>query len=270
MPRVLVLSSYVAQGSVGLKATVPPLHHAGCEVMSIPTVVLSNHPAHPHVAVSAVEPDAVAAMVRALAANGLLDDLCAVITGYMPTEAHVAVAAETIAQLKLRPHPPLIVCDPVLGDDPKGLYIPLAAAHAIKTRLVPLAAVITPNRFELSFLSNLPVTNKDEAATAAHSLAVPVTAATSIPAGPGMISTVAISKSHTHSADVSKHPSVPHGTGDLFTGLFTADLVAGRSIDSALISAAGVLGRVVAASRGCGDLNLSEFFGATSTAAASH
>lgn len=266
MPRVLVLSSFVAQGSVGLKATVPPLSHAGCEVMSIPTVVLSNHPAHAHVAVSAVEPEAVTRMIGALEANGLLDDLAALITGYMPSAAHVTVAAETILKLKRGRKPPLVVCDPVLGDDPKGLYIPVAAADATKNQLVPLADVMTPNRFELAWLTGLPVNSKDEAVAAAQSLGVRVTAATSIPAGRDLISTLVISGPATHSAKVAKHPSVPHGTGDLFTGLFTAELVAERSIESALKSAVATLDRVIAASRGAGDLNLSEFYSGSPSA----
>lgn len=270
MPRVLVLSSYVAQGSVGLKATVPPLNHAGCEVISVPTVVLSNHPAHPHVAASAVEADKVARIIGALTANGFLDDLSAVITGYMPSAAHVAVAAEAIAHLKRRPDPPLIVCDPVLGDDPKGLYIPFDAARAIKTELVPLAGVITPNRFELAWLSGRPVSTMDEATAAAQSLAVPITAATSIPAGRDHISTLVISGPVTHWVTVAKHPSVPHGTGDLFTGLITADLLAGRPIESALQSAAATLDCVIAASAGAGDLSLGAFFGVSSHAGTAH
>ena len=50
-------------------------------------------------------------------------------------------------------------CDPVLGDDPKGLYIAEEAARALAAKLVPLADVIFPNRFELAWLSSQPVTD---------------------------------------------------------------------------------------------------------------
>ena len=49
MARVLVISSHVAFGSVGLAAMVPALHRLGIEVIVLPTVVLSNHPGHTRV-----------------------------------------------------------------------------------------------------------------------------------------------------------------------------------------------------------------------------
>ena len=45
MRRVLMLSSYVARGTVGLQATLPALPPGTFDVIAFPTVVLSNHPA---------------------------------------------------------------------------------------------------------------------------------------------------------------------------------------------------------------------------------
>lgn len=261
-PRVLVVSSHVAQGAVGLKATAPPLFHAGCDVIQVPTVVLSNHLGHRHVAGAAVEAETIARMIDALAANGALDGLSAIITGYLPESAHVSAAAQAITKLTRTPAPPLVVCDPVLGDDPNGLYIPEATALAIKHELLPLADVITPNRFELAWLTARPVQSIGDALTAARDLGIAIVAATSIPAEKQAISTLAVSASVSNSVDVPWRENVPHGTGDLFTGLFTAALVTGQPIDKALQSSTDTLERVIASSCGAPDLDLGEFFAA--------
>ncbi len=49
--------------------------------------------------------------------------------------------------MRRRADPPRIVVDPVLGDDPKGLYVPEAVAAELREQLVPLADVVTPNAF---------------------------------------------------------------------------------------------------------------------------
>ena len=50
MARILILSSWVAHGHVGLSAAAPALQALGHEVTQLPTTVLSNHPGWPHVA----------------------------------------------------------------------------------------------------------------------------------------------------------------------------------------------------------------------------
>ena len=56
MRRILVISSHVAQDTVGLTPTIAPLQRAGIEVVALPTVVLSNHPAREHCAGVILEP----------------------------------------------------------------------------------------------------------------------------------------------------------------------------------------------------------------------
>jgi pyridoxine kinase len=124
MARIMVISSRVAMGHVGLSIIVPALQALGHAVLEIPTILLSNHPGHAHVAGTRIDPQTLTAMVSALAANGWLTGLDAVLTGYLPTPAHVDFAAATVARLRALngARPVVYLCDPVLGDDPKGLY----------------------------------------------------------------------------------------------------------------------------------------------------
>ena len=56
MRSILVISSHVAYGTVGLTAMVAPLQQAGLEVTMLPTIVLSNHVGHRRFAGKALEP----------------------------------------------------------------------------------------------------------------------------------------------------------------------------------------------------------------------
>lgn len=147
MARVLVISSQVARGSVGLNAVLPALAAYGHEAIALPTVLLSNHPGHGRFAGERIDPTMLGRMVDALDANGWLDEVAAVLTGYLPSAAHVGFAAKALAMVQARNPAARLFCDPVLGDDPKGLYIAEEAAHALRDALVPLAEFTFPNRF---------------------------------------------------------------------------------------------------------------------------
>lgn len=270
MARVLLISSYVAHGTVGLQATGPALRHAGIELMTLPTTLLSNHPAHTHVAGSPVDPPVLVRMFEALKANGWLDGLAAVVTGYMPSADHVRLVAHLIDRSISRNPPPMIICDPVLGDDPKGLYVTAAVASAIRDHLLPRADVITPNRFELEWLSGTAVGTIDDAISAARRIGRPITAATSIPAlgavngddgSTDALANVIVRGSDTASAGVARRAGVPHGTGDVFTGLIAAELIGDTPLDLALTTATLTLDRIIEASGSSDALDLSEFFG---------
>ena len=181
MAVVLSITSDVARGHVGNGAIRFALQRLGHEVWALPTVVLSNHPGHAKVAGHRTPPEVLAAMVEALHANGWLKRIDAVLTGYLPTAEHVEVAATAIERVREGVRRLVVLVDPVLGDHPKGLYIEAAAASAIRGRLLPLASLATPNRFELEWFSGRLVTDAADATAAADRLAVPMLLATSVP-----------------------------------------------------------------------------------------
>lgn len=224
MARILALSSRVAQGHVGLSIIVPALQALGHDVIELPTIILSNHPGHAHVAGTRIESATLTAMLQALEANGWLTGLDAILTGYLPTSAHVAFAATAVRKIRAlnTSKPVTYLCDPVLGDDPKGLYIDPAAAAAIRDHLIPLADIATPNRFELSYLnsgrSSVDIQSAPDAA--AYALRGPATFATSIPSTtPSETLNVMAANGSAILTCVPLRPNAPHGTGDLFSAL---------------------------------------------------
>jgi len=134
------------------------LQALGHEVTQLPTAILSNHPGWPHHAGRPVSPEQLGAMIDAIDANGWLHGHDAFLTGYLPTVQQVGLARELISRLRRGQASPLIVVDPILGDDPGGLYLPEAVALAIRDELVPLGDALTPNRFELGWLTGLSIT----------------------------------------------------------------------------------------------------------------
>jgi pyridoxine kinase len=217
-------------------------------VLGLPTVLLSNHPGHGAPVRQAIAAGIMQAMLERLADHGWLDGLAGVMTGYFVDEAQVEVAAEAIAGLK-DANPSLVyLCDPILGDDLPGHYVPEAVAGAIRAWLLPLADVMAPNRFELAWLTGAEVTGPASAARAARGLA-PLCLATSIPLGEERIANMLVGSESGWLVETRRRTKAPHGTGDLLSGLFLAHVLRGRAGRDALARSVGTVEAVLDASR---------------------
>jgi pyridoxine kinase len=234
---VLAVSSQIVYGPVGNSAAVPALQALGVTVMAVHTVLLSNHPGHGVPARVALAAADLAALIDRVMANGWLDRLAGVLTGYFTDADQVAAVAERLVRIRQRAPGVTILCDPIIGDDGSGLYVPPAVAAAIRDRLLPLADIIAPNRFELSWLSGHKVGNGDDAVAAARRLAPTLTLATSIPAGNDRLSTMAIRRDGVDTVETQRRTGVPHGTGDLLSGLYLGHIVKGADAGTALAAA---------------------------------
>ena len=257
MPTILSLSSQVARGHVGHSAAVFAWQRLGIEVVALPTILLSNRPDHPHRAVKRVRPAFLSEMIDALDANGWLGEIDAVFTGYLPSTEHVALAAGLVGRLKAARPDLLYGCDPILGDEPGGLYIAEDAANALRETLVPLADLVTPNRFELGWLSGEGVGSAEDVVHAARSLARPMVLATSAPAeSGGELTNLLVEGGRAWGAVVARRETVPHGTGDLIAALFFGHLLRSRPAPEALALATAAIEAVIEASEGRQELNL--------------
>lgn len=267
MARILAISSQVAYGHVGLSAIVPALQRLGHEVIVVPTVVLSNHYGYETVGGADIEPGAFIAILAALQDNGWLKDLDAVMTGYMPSVQHVNVVARTLTRLADELPDLIYLCDPVIGDDPDGLFVPAEVAAAIRDQLVPLADILTPNRMELAWLTNQSVTDCASADLACEDLGDGlVVAATSIPAGAGQLANLLSSVDEACYAATAWRAGVPHGTGDLFAALLLGHILNGADDRDALARAAAGIGEVIQDSVGAAELKLVDALDAATSA----
>lgn len=256
MARILAISSYVASGHVGLPAIVPVLQALGHEVVAVPTVVLSCHYGHAHVAGIAVDAAGLDSMLAALRANGALHEIDAILTGYIPEASAVARVAEELERIADQCPDALYLCDPVLGDDPKGLYVKDDVAAAIRDQLVPLADVVTPNRFELSWISAIDVRGAEDADRAAKATGAGFVAITSVPAGNGFVANVSSDADDALMCAAPLLERVPHGTGDLFAALLLGHLLCGHNHAQAMARASAGVQLAIGESVGSAELRL--------------
>jgi pyridoxine kinase len=226
----------------------------------LPTVVLSNHAAYSDLAGLTIAPDMLDTMIQAVEANGWLSGTDVILTGYLPSKAHVLFAAMLIRRIRALNPALRYVCDPVLGDAPKGLYISQETAVQIRQFLLPLADVVTPNAFELSWLANAAIDNMTDADNAARALDCPMVLATSVPAPEGRLATLLQDTNGTVFTSVAPHPKAPSGTGDLLAGLFTGLIAGGYESRSALAYASARIEHVLTATGPSDDLALTSLY----------
>jgi len=224
------------------------LRSTGCTPIEVPSILLSNHPGQGRIAGQTIDPALIKEILQTLEANGWLAEVSAVLSGYLPTPAHVDAMRAAVEHVKRLNPAAIYVCDPILGDDPRGLYIAEAAACAIRDTLLPLADVATPNRFELSWLSGRPVHSVHEAEAAASLVRAPVLVATSIPEGKDRLATLCFAQGTRTSRSLERKPRVAHGTGDLLAALFTGHLAQGCDAATAFSHAHAALETVIARS----------------------
>ncbi|MEL7049840.1 MAG: pyridoxal kinase, partial [Pseudomonadota bacterium] len=139
MARILAINSFVAQGHVGLSAMVPALQAMGHEVMAVPTVVLSNHYGYDACGGFQLSAKQLETILSGLKSNGWLDEIDAVVSGYLAEMDQVDLLAGGVEQLAESGRDFLYVCDPVIGDDPGGLYVQDDIAKGIRDDLITLA-----------------------------------------------------------------------------------------------------------------------------------
>ena len=230
MALILAMSSWVAAGHVGLSAMVPIWQRLGREALQLPTTRLSNHKAWSAVSGGATDPEELEAMLGAFEVNGWLEEVDTMSTGYLPTAAHVAWAGGVESRLRVRNPMLRVVCDPVLGDDPKGLYLPETTAEAVRDQLAPLADVLTPNRFELAWLTGLEVNDLQGAVAAARALERPVVIVTSPPLGPEETGLLEVTPDAARLYRAPRRDNVPHGVGDALAALIAAGVTPGAAL----------------------------------------
>jgi pyridoxine kinase len=244
--HVLSVSSQVAYGPVGNTAAVPALHAAGFTVLQVPTIILSNHPGlgkPAGVRLPAIEIESILVKIESLAR------CTGVMTGYFASVDQVAVAAKAIGSMKQAGSSFFVLVDPVIGDD-ESLYVGEDVACAIRDQLMPLADCVTPNRFELSWLSGCSVSSKKDALNAAAVLPCKEILATSIPAAGDILLTLAITQDALAETASPRVDSVPHGTGDFLAGLYLGARLNGYAPPEALKLSSAILANAIERSRG--------------------
>ncbi len=256
MAKVLTISSQVVHGHVGNSSTTLVLQRMGHEVLGLPTIILSNRPGYAAISGTRMSIETLDGMLEAVASNGWLADIDAIMTGYLPSPAHVEFSAKWIAKIRALKPGVLYFCDPILGDDPAGIYIDEAAACAVRDLLIPMADVLTPNAFELGWLTGRDIRDPADAVSAARQLGGTVLV-TSAPAGEqDKLANILVEGENALATTVSRRKVHAHGTGDFFASLFLARKLNGAPHEIALRTATAAMDKVLDLSEGQPELAL--------------
>ncbi|WP_025030920.1 pyridoxal kinase PdxY [Nitratireductor aquibiodomus] len=255
---VIVISSHVARGSVGNRAAVFTLEALGFPVWAVPTVILPWHPGHGPATRIVPEPDQFARFMNDLENAPWLGEVSAVLTGYLGNLEQAQAIAGLVEALKARNPKARYICDPVLGDR-GGLYVPEATAAAIRDRLLPLADIATPNRYELAWLTGVEIDSTETAIRAARKAPPADVMVTSAPASsPDRLANLLVNETAVLRAAHDSIPKAPNGTGDLTAALYLARLLAGETREEALAKTTGSVVTILnrATERGSDELML--------------
>lgn len=264
---VIVISSHVVRGTVGNRAAVFALETLGHPVWALPTVILPWHPGHgraTRIAISAEDFDAVISDLIRAPWRG---EVKAVLSGYLGSAAQAQSVARLVESLRADNPDLLYMCDPVCGDE-RGLYVPEETAVAIRDSLIPLASIATPNRFELAWLTGMPLENNTAIMEAALSLGparMLVTSSLALMAG--STGNLYLSGRNALLAEHRTVPNPPNGTGDLLAAIFLSRLMEELSEERALMMATASVFEIVArtAKREADELTLEQDASSIST-----
>ncbi|RAK67392.1 PfkB family carbohydrate kinase [Phenylobacterium kunshanense] len=249
MPLALIMSSFVAASRIGGAAQQYVLAAHKIDPVLAPTAMFGRTPAK-GARGEATSPDVFRRMLGDIEADAVFGLVDLILTGHFSSAEQVEIAAGVIGRVRnagqdnaLGPRP-LVLVDPILGDAPRGLYVRPEVADAVARHLVPQADWITPNLWELGFLTGREIATAAEARDAARALGRPALI-TSVPAGEGEIALLYVDKARAVLLAHPRQPSAPNGTGDLVAASFGAGLVEGMDPLDAALRAAGAAAEAV-------------------------
>jgi pyridoxine kinase len=248
---ILSIQSSVAYGHVGNSAATFPLMRMGVEVWPVLTVHFSNHTGYPSWRGPLLRAEDVAEVVRGIDDRGVLGRCDAVLSGYQGADDVGAAILDAVSLVRSRNPAALYCCDPVLGDVGRGLYVRAGIPELMRDRVVPAAQIITPNQFELEFLTGRAVSSLPEvlaAADAARALGPDIVLVTSVvhtELPPGGIDMVAVSAEGAWAVTTPLLPQTFTGAGDLTAATFLASFLRGRDVAAAVAHTAAVVHAVL-------------------------
>ncbi len=229
---ILSIQSSVAYGHVGNSAAVFPLQRLGIEVWAVHTVHFSNHTGYGEWRGPQLPADDVRAVVQGVGERGAFAEVEAVLSGYQGGEDIGEVILEAVAGVKAANPAAIYACDPVMGNAKSGCFVHPAIPVLLRERVVPQADLITPNQFELGYLTG----------TDPHSLAETLESVAAVRAmGPSTVlvtsvlrpdapeDTIEMLAVHGDQAWLVQTPLLAlkaNGSGDVTAALFTAHLLA--------------------------------------------
>jgi len=247
--RILIIAGSDSGGGAGLQADIKTADAFGCYAMTAVTAVTVQNT----VGVSAVHhipPNLVRDQILACLSDIGAD---AIKTGMLASAAIVKIVAATLAK-HARGIP--VVVDPVMVSTSGARLLDDDAEEVIKTRLLPLASLVTPNIPEAKRLTGMRGTRRADIASAATSLREMGAKAALIKGGHSTRSTIDDVLVWEGGEEVFAYPRIKtrhtHGTGCTLATAITCGLAQGMSLPLAVGRAREYVQRAIETAPGFG------------------
>ena len=242
--KILSIQSSVAYGHVGNSAAVFPLQRLGHEVWPVLTVHFSNHTGYGEWRGPLLTPADVADVIAGIGDRGVLGQADAVLSGYQGAESMGEVILDAVKQVKALNPDALYCCDPVLGDVGQGMFVRPGIPEFMRDEVLPAADILTPNHFELDYLSGRTTSDTGEILEAVDVVRdrgprqVLVTSVVHGEVPDGHLEMFAVSDEGAWAVTTPLLPISPNGCGDLTAALYLVHLVGTGSPAEALAASA--------------------------------
>ena len=256
-PCCLTIAGSDSGGNAGVQADLRAFHAYGLHGCTVFAALTAQNPRGVS-AIHAVPPDFVAAQLDAVLGTY---SIAALKTGMLADAAVIDVAAA-----KLAAYPKIAkVIDPVMVATSGARLIEDSAVETLKARLLPLAALITPNVPEAEVLSGMRITCRAEVREAAKRLNGEFGCAVLVKGGHavgdlGEAEDTLFDGSEFRAFTMPwiENPVSTHGTGCTLAAALAAELALGRGLSEAVRGAKEYVHRAIAGSyyvgEGCGVL----------------
>ncbi len=241
--NILSIQSHVAYGHVGNASAVFPMQRLGVEVWPIHTVQFSNHTGYGSWKGRVFDGPAIEELVEGIADRGVLDRCDGVLSGYMGSADIGNAILSAVERVRGLNRDALYCCDPVIGDVGRGIFVRPGIPEFMRDQAVPAADVVTPNQFELNYLSELATDTLDHVKTAVSAIhrmgprAVLVTSVETQETPGDTIDLIAGENGHFWRVRTPKLSLSVNGAGDAVAALFFVHYARSRSAATALAEA---------------------------------
>jgi len=215
-------------------------------------VQFSNHTGYGDWKGRVFDGPAIEEIVEGIADRGVLPRCDGVLSGYMGSADIGNAILAAVARVREANPNALYACDPVIGDVGRGVFVRPGIPEFMKEQAVPAADIITPNQFELEYLSGMETQTLDAAKHAVARVqatgprAVLVTSLHTDDTPPDAIDMLAGEGGRFWRVRTPKLSLAVNGAGDAIAALFFVHYLRSRSAEIAMAEAcASVYGLLV-------------------------
>lgn len=242
--QILSIQSHVVYGHVGNAAAVFPLQRLGVEVWPLHTVQFSNHTGYGSWKGRVFDGHSVDELLEGLHERDVLSRCDGVLSGYMGSPDLGYAILDAVKRVKQANPNALYCCDTVIGDVGRGIFVRPGIPEFMAEHALAVADVITPNHFELEYLSSQKALNVNELKEAIKKVQlkgpkiVLVTSVHVKETPEDSLDLVASCKGTFWRVRTPKLNLSLNGAGDAIAALFYAHYLQSRSVKNALENAA--------------------------------